>query len=223
MRQLGVFARYWEPGRVKTRLAARIGDVSAARVHRAFLESTLRRFAASAERRVLAFTPAQHAAEFQPMAGNHWRIDPQSEGDLGRRMHDYFQRAFSAGAHRAVLIGADSPTLPTAYVEQAFERLDEVPLVLGPAADGGYYLVGAADSTPPIFERIDWGGPQVWRQTLERVAAWGRPFADLPEWYDIDTYEDLLRLRCELRHAADDDVRLLLTVVEEALRPLLPE
>jgi glycosyltransferase A (GT-A) superfamily protein (DUF2064 family) len=90
-----------------------------------------------------------------------------------------------------VAIGADSPTLPVEYVRRAFELLVERPVVLGPARDGGYYLVGASEDVPPIFSDIDWGTARVWQQTVTRLNESRIPFHELPPWYDIDTARDL--------------------------------
>jgi rSAM/selenodomain-associated transferase 1 len=198
MRQLGVFAKYWQPGAVKTRLAASIGHLAAARLHRQCVRTILARAAGLAERRTLMVTPPERLAEFARFAGAAWEVEPQSTGDLGSRMRHYFETSFARGATQVLLIGSDSPTLPVAHLERAFESLARHAVVLGPARDGGYYLVGAAGQPPPIFDGVAWSSDAVWRQTVERLAAARCAFDELPEWYDVDTLDDLQRLRAEL-------------------------
>src|SRR5262245_46316137 len=119
MNHLGVLARHWTPGEVKTRLAATIGPSAAARFHLAFLTPVLRRLDAVGDVRRLNYTPLERAPDFESLAGKRWQCSPQVSGDLGQRMRAFFETAFSGGARRAVLIGADSPTLPVEYVELA--------------------------------------------------------------------------------------------------------
>ncbi len=199
MNHFGILAKYWQPGAVKTRLATAIGDESASRLYRSFVESLLRRLDSTADQRVLAVTPAERMPEFQQLAGPAWTVVPQVGGDLGARLQAVFADQFRRGARRVVLIGSDSPTLPRAYVDDAFARLDEYPVVLGPADDGGYYLVGAADRIPPIFSKIEWSTSRVFAQTAERLRSAGCPFATLPLWYDVDDLAGLERLKTELR------------------------
>lgn len=202
MDQFGIFAKYWEPGQVKSRLAAGIGAVAAARIYRAFLETLLVRFQGVAQRCVLAFTPEGRRPAFDRLITSAWELEPQRGDDLGKRMERYFRQAFQRGAQRVVLIGSDSPTLPRPFVETAFQRLADHDVVLGPSHDGGYYLIGAAGGVPAIFDNVAWGSDRVWSQTLAHLEADGSDYAVLPEWYDVDERDDLERLRREL--AASD-------------------
>jgi len=197
-RQFGVFGKYWEPGRVKTRLAAVVGPESASGLYREFLATLLRRFSGAAERCVLAFTPDDRRNAMRQLAGPTWELTPQEGADLGHRMKRYFESAAAAGFDRVLLIGSDSPTLPAKYVEEAYERLATHGVVLGPSADGGYYLVGIAGPLPPIFDDITWSSPDVWRQTCDRLAEAGGRSHVLPTWYDVDEFTDLERLKAEL-------------------------
>jgi hypothetical protein len=198
-----MFAKYWEPGCVKTRLAASIGDEAASRLYRRFVLTLLQRFAGVGQRRVLAYTPAKRRTEFAALAAEDWILAAQGDGDLGQRMQDYFVEAFRSSADRVVLIGSDSPNLPVEYVHNAFQQLDKNPVVLGPADDGGYYLVGAAGSVPPIFKGIQWGSPQVWTQTVHLLCDADCPYGVLPAWYDVD---DLAGLRRICRDMADQEL-----------------
>ena len=194
MRWLGLFAKYWQPGQVKTRLAASIGEQAAAEWHRVFLAALLRRMADQADVRALAITPAEKSDEFRALAEPAWRIIPQTEGDLGDRLQAFFDGAFAAGASRVAVIGADSPQLTPATIEESFRRLDRHRVVLGPAEDGGYYLAGARDRTPPIFAGIPWGSADVWQATTAALETAGIDYAILPKTYDVDDLEGLNRL-----------------------------
>lgn len=222
MRQLGIFAKYWQPGTVKTRLAATIGAARASRIYRAFLDVLLRRLEGLADRYVLAVTPADRRAEFVSLAAGIWNIEPQSPGDLGARIEHYFHRALAAGASRAVLLGSDSPTLPMEHVQQAWRALAQYRVVLGPARDGGYYLVGIRGRVPPMFDNMAWGTSSVWEETTHRLRRAGIPYAVLPEWYDVDTGDDLRRLGEELLCSDTDDRawRRLRALTQEALGDL---
>jgi rSAM/selenodomain-associated transferase 1 len=197
-REFGIFAKYWQPGEVKTRLAAHFGVDRAAGFHRVCLETLLRRFAVTGDRRVLAFAPSHRERDFAALAGSNWPLQAQSRGDLGKRMSDYFWRAFAAGASAVVLIGSDSPTVPDRFVAEAFEELRFVDAVVGPADDGGYYLIGLSRYVPSAFQGISWSTPEVFRQTTERLRTVDCRCHVLLPWYDIDTPQDLARLRAEL-------------------------
>ena len=206
---LGMFAKYWEPGKVKTRLARSIGPDAAGAVYLAFLKTLLWRFGSdcAAGRAELltriAITPWEKRdafaslAEQQSPGGTLWEFCRQSDGDLGQRIEHFFATAFEQ-TRRAILIGTDSPTLPASRVNQAAWLLKQHEVVLGPTEDGGYYLVAAREQVPPIFSDISWSTEQVWRQTVTRLQEARVKFAVLPTWYDVDEIEDLERLLGEL-------------------------
>lgn len=191
---LGVFAKWPQAGRVKTRLAAATSPNWAARVAAAFLADTLYRLADFPARRVLAFTPVDRASECKQLSGERFELVPQEDGDLGQRMAGFFAARFREGAERVVLLGTDSPTLPLDYVHRAMEMLADSDVVLGPATDGGYYLVGGTPRMPPIFNGITWGQADVFAETIARIPSTSR-LALLAPWYDVDTLNDWNRLR----------------------------
>ena len=190
-----MLAKHWRAGEVKTRLAAAIGAERAAALYREFVSLLTRRLASVGDRRALAFSPPDARTAFAELAGSHWQLVEQSEGDLGQRMRRLFEELPVAPDSRVVLIGSDSPTLPVECVNEAFERLHEVPVVLGPTDDGGYYLVGAMGCVPPIFSGVPWGTAEVWDRTVRLLHDAGTRFATLPPWYDVDDVDDLVRLR----------------------------
>ena len=189
-RVLGLFAKLPQAGAVKTRLAASSSPEWAARVATAFLRDALERLAPIPARRVLAYTPAAARSYFAALAQDRFGLFPQAVGDLGRRMAAFFATQFETGAGAVVLVGTDSPTLPPALVEQAFRELQDADVVLGPAADGGYYLAGLARPALGLFEGIAWGTSRVLAETLLRLPDAGWRLALLPPWYDVDTLED---------------------------------
>ena len=230
---LGVFARYWVAGDVKTRLARRIGNVSAARLHRQFVETTLTRMAGIAREQWLVVTPPEAigavSRECGPAQG--WRIKAQVEGDLGRRMQSFFLRALEV-ADRAVLIGSDSPDLPPEYIDEAVAELSRSAVVVGPAADGGYYLIGlAADlvqdgDSSILFDDMPWSSDDLLSTTLGRLAARQIDCHLLPPWSDVDDWSDLVQLHrrlCDDRDAADKALADLRTVVEQVISANRPE
>lgn len=200
MNVFGIFAKRPQPGAVKTRLAESIGDEAAAELYAAFLNDLIDRFRAVADRRVLAFAPQTASAAdcFRSLCRDDYELWPQPQADLGVRMAAFFDHAFHSGAARAVLVGSDSPTLPEDCLAQAFLSLERRDCVLGPAADGGYYLVGLNRPRPDLFDGVDWGGPLVLEQTVQRLQRAKLSLHLLPVWYDVDSAGDLHFLRGHL-------------------------
>ena len=204
-RVLGLFAKWPSPGAVKTRLAADLRW--GARAARAFLLDMIHRLAAVDARRVLAFAPANREADFAAVAAGRFALAPQADGDLGRRMAAFVGRRLDEGARAVVLVGADSPTLPVEHVERAFAELERADVVLGPATDGGYYLIGCGPARPPLFDRVAWGSASVLADTAAALADPRWRLALLPPWYDVDTPDDWTMLCghiAALRRAAID-------------------
>ncbi len=187
---LGLFAKQPLPGQVKTRLAAATSPEWAATVAAAFLLDALERLAAIPVRRVLAFAPAEAESYFANLVRGRFLLTSQHDGDLGRRMERFFADQFDTGADRVVLVGTDSPTLPLDFIERAFRELEQADVVLGPATDGGYYLIGCASRLPPLFEHIAWSSSRVLAETVARLADTESRLAVLPPWYDVDTLDD---------------------------------
>src|SRR6266852_1374278 len=141
---LGVFAKQPTAGKAKTRLAQPTSAEWARRVATALLEDTLDRFGAVAGNRAIVFAPAEAAAFFAELSKERFELIPQAVGDLGERLRHFFTATRQRGFANVVAVGADSPTLPTEYIEQAFRLLATHDVVIGPAFDGGYYLIGAS-------------------------------------------------------------------------------
>lgn len=220
MTTLGLFVKHPVPGSVKTRLAVELGAGRAAAVYAAFIADLVERFRGNADRRVLCFAPATAEAReyFAAIGGADYELWPQPEVDLGTRMAQFFAEQLVELRDRVVLIGSDSPTLPREYVEQAFALLQEVDCVVGPARDGGYYLIGQCGVCRPIFDRIDWSTPRVLAQTVDRVAESGARLGVLPPWYDVDTPEDWQFLVGHLRALQGIDPPRVETALSRWLR-----
>jgi rSAM/selenodomain-associated transferase 1 len=206
-RVLGLFAKRPQPGRVKTRLGAALSAESAARIATAFLLDVVERLATLNVHRVLAFSPAEAQSYFADIVQDRFTLVPQAEGDLGRRMAAFFTAQFQAGCPSVVLVGTDSPTLPLSCIGQAFRELDQADIVLGPATDGGYYLIGCARRLPPLFENVAWSTSRVLHDSIRRLSDSSWRLALLPPWYDVDTLDDWRMLQghvAALRRAGFD-------------------
>jgi hypothetical protein len=209
-RTLILFAKAPRPGSVKTRLSPVLGPEARSALAAAFYRDALALVARTdAERKVVAFSPADGEEDLRRLGGEGLELTPQAGGDLGERMRAAFAGAFAhavaAGAGfpraecgRVVVIGTDSPTLPPAFLEEAFTVLEAKDVVIGPARDLGYYLIGLARPFPELFEGIAWGTSEVLPETLRRVARAGARLHLLAPWHDVDTPEDLAFLRAEV-------------------------
>lgn len=186
-RELIIFAKYPEPGRVKTRLAKKIGSERAASLYKEMAETVVLKTAPVGEkyRQVLFFDPPEREADFR-----RWfpglDLCPQVSGDLGARMEAAFRESFDAGAGGVVLIGTDCPDLDHDLVIQAFQKMAGSDLVIGPATDGGYYLIGMKNLRGEIFTGIPWSTNRVLSMTLQRAEEAGLRVALLPTLSDID-------------------------------------
>jgi rSAM/selenodomain-associated transferase 1 len=190
---LGIFVRHPVPGHVKTRLAAELGARRAAELYSAFIADIADRFRGVPAECTLCFCPdsAESRRYFETIAGRDYGLWPQPGTDLGMRMQRFFEEHVRSADDRVVLIGSDSPTLPRDDVDQAFASLHESECVLGPASDGGFYLIGMRGRAWPIFAGVEWSTSHVLDQTVERIQACGARLAVLPPWYDVDTPRDL--------------------------------
>lgn len=189
---LGIFLKYPVPGQVKTRMAAAIGDDAAAACYQEMAELVLSRTAdTEAFRRILFITPEERILDFV-----RWLPDetflPQRGADLGLRMADAFGRLL-AQADGAVLIGSDAPDISAELIAEAFDCLHRHDLVIGPAQDGGYYLIGMKRLHGSLFEGIAWSTSGVFAETLRKAETLNLSCRLLPELADIDTMEDYTR------------------------------
>ncbi len=193
--QLLIFAKFPKIGTVKTRLGKAIGQESAAALYRCFVEDTLAMSRRAGYRPVVFFEPRYARDDMTEWLGVELSYEPQQGDDLGQRMYAAFQKAFT-GCERAVLIGTDIPDLRPAVVREAFEGLNSHDAVIGPACDGGYYLIGFSSRSllPAAFGALPWGTANVFEITLRILKENGLHVHRLPEWPDVDDYDDLKAL-----------------------------
>ena len=219
---LGLFAKFWEPGKVKTRLAAAIGNALACQIYEAFLMHLLDRLGETANDRTIVFSPSHREREFRSAAGPRWQCQPQSEGHLGQRMNAFFQNCFRDNASAKVMvIGADCPHLTDVQIDTAFQMLDRHDVVLGPSCDGGYYLVGMnAPARPWLFEGITWSTPTVLRLTIDKLQQQRSSFALLDTLTDVDDLDSLTQLIAQAKqgNTLDPALRLQLQQFEMLLQ-----
>lgn len=193
-----VFVKDPQAGQVKTRLAASIGDIAAASLYRAFVADVMETVTMCASYDCwICFSPPESEAAIRAWLGDDHRFIPQAGADLGLRMTRAFEQTFSQGYDRLILIGTDIPQIQPNTLNAAFSALTETEAVIGPATDGGYYLIGFRKTsfTPDVFRNIAWGSDTVKDDTLGCLSAIGCGCFLLPSLRDIDDVEDLKALR----------------------------
>ena len=188
-----IFTRYPEPGLTKTRLISALGAEGAAKLQQQMTEHTLVQARTWRDRfsSVEVHFAGGSQQLMQQWLGTDLRYRQQEAGDLGQRMRLAFERSFAAGISRVVMIGIDCPDVTATLLTQAFEALSHSDLVLGPAADGGYYLIGLNRSIPELFTGIHWGSAQVLATTQGIAQRLGLAVFLLPVLHDVDRPEDL--------------------------------
>jgi len=220
-----MMAKYWTPGRVKTRLGASVGMSAAAELHRLFTERLADALSGCGVRRCVLVSPDDRRGEVADAISSRWTSLAQGDGHLGQRMWAGFRRCFEGGDSRVVMIGSDLPTLEESDIDAAFAALEGHDCVFGPATDGGYYLVGlggnqsgvggerlsAGESADrgaafaDLFGELPWGTETVLADTLRIAAANGLRVAMLNEREDVDTWADLVRLLARLERSGNSD------------------
>lgn len=180
-----VFVKAPRPGLVKTRLAATIGQEAACNAYRKLVETVLAGLAPLPHLE-LRYTPDDAESEILQWQHEGWSCAPQGVGDLGERMH----RAIAETESPGIIIGSDCPGIKPADITAACEALNNYDLVLGPAVDGGYWLIGLATTCPAIFDGIQWSTNNVLNETLDRSEKAGLSVHLLRKLGDVDTAND---------------------------------
>ncbi len=193
-----IFAKFPEPGKVKTRLAASIGHGAAAALYAKFVRYILKLGEPSNAKEVfVAVAPPERIEDFQKEFADGYTSFAQIESEnLGERIVAAAQHVQANGYEKILIIGTDSPTLPVEFLHEAAAALSTHDLVLGPAEDGGYYLIGLKAVHPQLFSDVAWSSAQVLTQTLDRAHRLNLRVHLLPSWYDVDdlpSYQRLLR------------------------------
>jgi uncharacterized protein len=193
---LGIMAKAPSAGSVKTRLTPPLTPEEASVLSACFLRDTASNVSHQAADGVIVFTPAEERKSFDGIVPKSFQLLAQRGGSLGDRLLNATTDLLSVGYDSICLINSDSPTLPPAILLSAIEALEPEGdrLVLGPAEDGGYYLIGLKNPHQILFDRIAWSTSEVLAHTLERARRISLPVVVLPKWYDVDDAVTLARL-----------------------------
>ncbi|HET7289340.1 MAG TPA: TIGR04282 family arsenosugar biosynthesis glycosyltransferase [Thermodesulfobacteriota bacterium] len=193
MNILIIFVKYPDPGKVKTRIARELGAEKAADLYSLIAGSVIENVSGSDKyRTVFFFDPPEMENGIRKWLGREdATYEPQSGNTIGERMSDAFERVFSGGAEKAVLIGTDVPEITGETVNRAFRLLEFEDAVIGPAEDGGYYLLGLKKPEPLLFDDIEWGSDSVYKRTVERIEKLDLSYKPLDTLRDVDTAEDV--------------------------------
>jgi rSAM/selenodomain-associated transferase 1 len=198
--RLIVFAKAPRLGKVKTRLCPPLSVEQALALHRALAEDTLERLEKVSRPNIEYWIYISETLDDPTdlTIPATWTQRIQQGKDLGEKLAGAFRSAFRDGIERVIVLGSDSPTVPLDCVHEAFDELARYDAVIGPSLDGGYYLVGCSQFIPEIFQGVSWGKVTVLRETTDALQRAQKSFNYLIDWYDVDTDEDLMRLREEI-------------------------
>jgi len=191
-----LFLKYPERGTVKSRLAVSLSDATAAELYKCFVLDTLAVVKQTGIPVTICFYPPGARAGCLRWLGTGFTYREQRGHDLGRRMKNSFREAYEEGYHQVMILGTDSPDLPGAIITEAFTALTTGDCVIGPAADGGYYLIGFKKDCflDTAFDTISWSTGAVFEQTMGILNNAGLNVHVLPVWNDVDTADDLAAL-----------------------------
>lgn len=188
-------------GEVKTRLVPPLSGAQAASVAACFAQDTVAALRRVVPNVIVAYAPADGRAALEALLppGNLSWLEQRGQ-DLGERLSTAVTHATSLGHSPVIVTGSDSPTLPSSFVESAIASLSarKSDIALGPTEDGGYYLVGLRQPAAGLFRNVAWSTPRAHQQTSQNAARLNLRVLDLPHWYDVDTFSDLLHLRDEI-------------------------
>lgn len=195
-RCLILFVKYPEKGKVKSRLALHLTDALAAGLYENFVRDIIATLDQGSFSFRIYFYPPEKEEEIKKFWDKNYHYKAQSGADLGERMKKAILAEFAAGFKTVTLIGSDFPDLPFEIIEESFRALENNSSVIGPSADGGYYLIGFRKNTfcPDVFSGLKWGSSSVFEETINILQSKECKPAVLPEWRDVDNLEDLNEL-----------------------------
>jgi rSAM/selenodomain-associated transferase 1 len=185
-------------GTVKTRLQPFLDAEQCAALAECFLLDTVNKINSLKIKLIIAYSPVEQRDVLLEMLPEHGNFIEQKGANLGNKMFHAFEFAFTDGADSVVLIGTDSPTFPKEFIIEAFESLSKTDAVLGATTDGGFYLIGLRSLKKELFEDVEWSSPRTFEQTVRNIENADLKLSFLPLWYDVDTPEDLEKLKNEL-------------------------
>lgn len=188
-----VMMKYPEVGRVKARLAQSIGEEAAASLYRAFIQDTLTTVQSLDIPFHIAVYPPESNGQFAQWLGPSYQFFHQQGMNLGKRLQNGFATMFMNEYQQVIALASDSPDLPIEILQTAVSSLQTNKVVIGPATDGGYYLIGFSNDffIPDAFEEISWSTDTVFQETLSRIESVTHQVHVLPQWADIDTKSEL--------------------------------
>ncbi len=202
-----LFAKAPISGMVKTRLQPQISPGHSAMLQEAMIKDAIAKMDGIKKvEKFIYFWPKEEKSIFESLVANlSFKLCCQRGVDLGEKMENSFKYLFRQGFSKILIIGVDSPTFPVEYINKAYEKLNKTELVIGPSADGGYYLIGLKEKAYPLFSGVEWGSSKVLLQTEELIRKHKIKLSLLPVHYDIDTFEDIIFLRTHLRLLKDSN------------------
>jgi len=189
-----IFVKYPKPGAVKTRLARDLGSEAAAAIYRSTAEKVIENTRRGSYRQVIYYADNVAIEQMRRWLDDDHRFISQRGSDLGERMENAFREAFAGGAKNVVVIGSDCPGIDQACIDAAFTALKHADCVIGPANDGGYYLLGLKALPEGFFERIDWSTDKVYTQQCVKAQRAGYVLDVQETRIDIDIEEDLIMI-----------------------------
>ena len=206
-----LFVKVPARSQVKTRLAAALGEEAALELYQRFVQDILDTLEQTGIPVMICYYPPDNRNAVAGWLGPEQKYLPQEGRDVGERMENAFRQAFNRGFSRVVLIGSDIPDLPAPLIKEALAALHMHDAVIGPARDGGYYLIGFRNDTffPGVFSGIAWSTGTVFRSTMQAFGKAGQRVHELPLWQDVDTIEDLKDLAARSRRSAFSSSRTM--------------
>jgi hypothetical protein len=194
-KKLGIFVKIPREGRVKTRLVPPLSEEEAAELSLAFFRDFVGRLAKLKKIAVTVFYDGDDDEAIRAYVPGNFDLVPQTGDSLGEKLLNAFKILLAQDGCVGVVVGTDSPDLPLKYIKRAYQKLKHKDLVLGPCADGGYYMIGMKSPHEELFDGISWGESAVLKETLEKTEALGLSLSLFPLWYDVDEVDTLRLLR----------------------------
>ena len=191
-----IFVKVPIKGQVKSRLAVCIGEEATVALYKNFIHDIVGTVEKSTYPLKICFYPADKRVAVASLLGSGYDLMPQQSGDLGTKMEHAFRQTFVDGFTSVLLIGSDIPDIPTSIFREALDSLKNNDVVIGPAADGGYYLIGFNNDSflPQVFYGIPWGTDMVFRMTMGILDSASLRIHLVASWWDVDTFDDLVSL-----------------------------
>lgn len=197
-----IFTKAPIPGLVKTRLAGYLTPEECAELYKCFFLDIVASIVKLGYSLFISFTPSEAEKTARDLVSSSQRIFPQKGKDLGERMFNASRYMSDLGKTKIIIVGADIPSLCADHVVRAVKSLDTFDLCIGPAHDGGYYLIGFKKPEPMLFKGIDWGTARVLDQTQRRINELGLTCHLLPVLRDVDTIDDLTHLYAQMHDSS---------------------